>query len=87
MNLYNEHFSENKAGNDELEIVENCEENPDEIVITTFDTKQAQIQQISEKRREVYAAKKLLLVTVGFLFCWLPYFLWLPVSTLLVNIF
>ena len=44
------------------------------------------IQEMSEKKTETSAANKLFLVIAGFLICWLPYFLWLPFSTLLVSI-
>ena len=57
---------------------------PDIIIITSSEIQP--IQQISEDKTEFSAANKLFLVMAGFLICWLPYFLWLPFSTLLVNI-
>ena len=85
LNLFVEHLPENNTVND-AEEVDDYEENPDVIVITASNNREAQIEHISHKKREAYAAKKLFLVMAGFLFCWLPYFLWLPFSTLLVNI-
>lgn len=76
LNLFVEHFppSEGEDTGD-----------PDMIFVTSSDIQP--IQQISEKKTEASAANKLFLVMAGFLICWLPYFLWLPFSTLLVNIF
>ena len=59
-------------------------EDPDLIIITSNDIQP--FEPLSEKKTELSAANKLFLVMVGFLICWLPYFLWLPFSTLLVNI-
>ena len=36
------------------------------------------------KSDEARAAKNLISVMAGFLICWLPYFIWLPTSTLMV---
>lgn len=38
-----------------------------------------------ELGHEAHAARKLILVIAGLLFTWMPYFIWLPVSTLLVS--
>lgn len=40
-----------------------------------------------ELEHEVTAARKLILVMSGLLVTWLPYFIWLPVSTLMVSAF
>ena len=37
------------------------------------------------KSDEAKAAKNLIGVMAGFLICWLPYFIWLPISTLMVS--
>ena len=38
-----------------------------------------------ELDHEAHAARKLILVIAGLLFTWMPYFIWLPVSTLMVR--
>ena len=38
-----------------------------------------------ELDHEAHTARKLILVIAGLLFTWMPYFIWLPVSTLLVS--
>ena len=80
-------FAENSPQNDSEtnieQIYENYEVNPD---LITTESQNNQIEDMSDKRRDASAAKKLFLVIIGFLICWLPYFLWLPFSTLLVSI-
>ena len=38
-----------------------------------------------ELDHEAHAARKLILVIAGLLVTWMPYFIWLPVSTLMVS--
>ena len=40
---------------------------------------------IEELDHEAHAARKLILVIAVLLFTWMPYFIWLPVSTLMVR--
>ena len=80
LKLFVEHFPvrEDMTGEDE--------DTGDPDVIFVASSGIQPIQEMSEKKTETSAANKLFLVIAGFLICWLPYFLWLPFSTLLVSI-
>ena len=57
------------------------------LIIERQQDRTGQERKLSEddQRSDATAARKLIVVMAGFLFCWLPYFIWLPTSTLLVS--